>query len=63
MVDYTWLFARGTLKAHVVISEEEGRTLCGRKGLKFEQPVANVYLDTYKCVTCEKKLREGSGTK
>lgn len=58
MVEGKWLFARGTLKAHYVTDETEGTTLCGRKGMKFEQPVANVYLDTYKCVTCEKKLRE-----
>lgn len=54
----SWLFVRGTLKAHAVLSETEGTTLCGRKGLKFEQPAANIFLDSYKCKTCEKRLRE-----
>lgn len=49
----SWLFARGTLKAHYV--KEDGSTLCGRKGLKFDKPIGK--LNGYECKTCQKRLQ------
>lgn len=59
-----WLFTRGTLVAHAVLSETAGTTVCGRRDLKFEPPVPNIVLeDKYKCVTCRKTLAKQAGEK
>jgi len=55
-----WLFVRGTLKAHAVLSEVEGTTLCGRKDLKFEPSLGGIILDCYKCKACVKRLRKSN---
>jgi hypothetical protein len=49
-----WKFTKGTLKAHAIIDEAEGTTVCGRKGLKFEAAAPDYGCQSYRCKTCVK---------
>jgi hypothetical protein len=53
-----WKFTRGTLKAHLVLDESEGTTLCGRKGLKFDEIIDDSLYRKFKCKTCLKGLKK-----
>lgn len=58
---WTWMFTRGTIKAHAV---KDSVTACKRKDLKFEPSHGGVILEKYKCKTCLKRIvKEGSGIK
>ena len=50
----SWLFTRGTLKAHYV---RDGKSVCG-SGSKFDPPVPDHIFDLgkYKCKKCLHKL-------
>jgi hypothetical protein len=52
----SWLFGRGTLKAHWVV---EGKSVCG-SGKQFESRATSVSIERYKCKKCLKIQSMGS---